>query len=282
MDASKQSAILFDMVRCAGCRKCVAACMTKQGFPGDPEKVTELSATAYTFIKKKSGTNPDGDEDDYTYRNLCHHCVEPACASVCPVAALQKTPEGPVGYDSYKCIGCRYCLMACPFDIPRYEWNNPVPRVRKCDMCYDRQKEGKAPACVEACEYEATMFGTRQEMLKLAHDRIEEDPDLYLDHVYGEFEVGGTDVLFIAPFDMAKEWGFKKSLGDEPVPLRTWRVLENIPTIAITAGATMVALWWLTERRNDVQAKKAKDRAAAKRLAEKSKVHPEENGRDHV
>ena len=88
-------------------------------------------------------------------------------------------------------------MVACPFSVPRYEWDKAVPSVRKCDMCIDRLLEGKKPACADACQYDATVAGTREELLVEAHKRIAESPDEYYDHVYGENELGGTNVLFL-------------------------------------------------------------------------------------
>ena len=240
----RQMALLFDMTRCGGCSQCVAACMEGHGFPGDPEQVTQLSATSYTHLATK---------DDFTYRNLCRHCVEPSCVSVCPVAALQKAPEGPVFYDADKCMGCRYCMTACPFNIPRYEWDEPVPAVRKCDMCIDRIRGGEIPRCAAACRQEATVFGPRDDLLAEAHARIAEDPDEYHDHVYGELEVGGTSVLFLTPFPL-EELGFAESLGTDPLPRLTWNVLEKIPGIAVTGCAALFALRWIIGRRDEVPA----------------------------
>jgi len=238
----EQRGLLFDMVRCSGCHSCIGACMDIHGFKGDPEQVTSLSATAYTSMVI---------EQDYPLRNMCRHCVSPSCASVCPVSALHKTELGPIAYDASRCIGCRYCMVACPFSIPRYEWDHPVPAVRKCDMCIDRQREGKPPACAEACPQEATVYGTRDELIALAHQRIKESPDEYYDHVYGETELGGTSVLFLTPFPIER-LGFKPELGNVAMPELTWNVLNRIPGIAVTGGAALLAIWWITKRRDEV------------------------------
>mgnify|MGYP003572012363 CR=1 FL=1 len=256
---AKSKGILFDMAMCQGCQECSVACMLKQGFvEGEDDKqkranaakraeeLKELSATAYTRVwEEKVG------EDDYFLRNMCRHCIEPSCASVCPVGALEKTELGPVVYDVNKCIGCRYCMVACPFNIPRYEWDSPAPWVRKCDMCYDRVKEGKPTACAESCMFEATVFGDREELLELARSRIKEDPDTYYPHIYGEEEIGGTSVLFIVPAEMAA-LGYDAKLGNEPLPALTWKVLSKIPGIVTGGGAALLAIWWITRRRDEV------------------------------
>jgi len=250
METSTKNAkgILFDMTRCSVCGMCVAACREKQGFPEkDPEEIKELSATAYTTVhwEKVDGT-------EYGLRNMCRHCVEPSCASVCPVGALTKTELGPVVYDVDKCIGCRYCMVACPFNIPRYEWDSPAPAVRKCNMCFDRISEGGIPACAEACMFEATVFGDREDLLAEARKRIKEDPKSYYPHVYGAEEVGGTSVLFLAPAAVGDVLGFKEGLGNEPLPALTWRVLSKIPGIVMGGGAALLAIWWITRRRDEV------------------------------
>ncbi|MHC4549592.1 MAG: 4Fe-4S dicluster domain-containing protein [Planctomycetota bacterium] len=257
----KPRGLLFDMVQCQGCYSCVKACMEIHDFEGDPEQVTDLSATAYTSLVIV---------DDYPIRNLCRHCITPSCASVCPVAALHKTDLGPVVYDVSRCIGCRYCIMACPFNIPRYEWHKPVPAVRKCDMCIDRLERGQPTACAEACPFDATVVGTREELLAEARRRIKENPDDYYPHIYGEHEVGGTSVLFLAPHAVAS-LGYDEALGTEPLPDLTWKVLSKIPGITIGGAAALLAFWWITHRRNEVAVAEAEAHAAP--AQEKEETH---------
>jgi formate dehydrogenase iron-sulfur subunit len=260
--------LLFDVTRCWGCRNCVDACMTGHGFEGDPEDVTELSATAFTAMTETG--------DEWPVRNLCRHCVTPSCASVCPVGALHKTELGPVAYDPDKCMGCRYCMVSCPFNIPRYEWHNPVPIVRKCDMCVDRLQAGELPLCAEACPAEATVAGTRKELIAEAHRRIAESPDDYFDHVYGEHEVGGTSVLMLAPREMP-ELGFKASLGDQPLPALTWQVLEKIPPFAMTGGAVLGAFAWIVHRREQMDLRRRAETAIAERREAPARDDQEKN-----
>lgn len=253
--AGDTRALLFDMTRCSGCRECMVACNKKHGRPHDEEtimKIDDLSATSYSVIKTVG-------EDEH-FRYMCRHCVTPSCASVCPVKALHVTELGPVAYDASKCMGCRYCMVACPFNVPRYEWDEVVPAVQKCDMCIDRQREGKEPACVEACPNEATVVGWRSELIKEAHARIAEDPEDYYDHLYGELEVGGTNVLFLTPRPV-EELGFTSILGNNPVPDHTAEALKRIPKVAATVGAAMLGIWWITGRRDEVRAHEAREKA---------------------
>jgi formate dehydrogenase iron-sulfur subunit len=245
--------ILVDITRCIGCRGCVAACKEIHSFPGSDQE-TELSATAYTAMVDYA--------DDRHVRKLCMHCVKPSCASVCPVGALSKTAEGPVTYDASKCLGCRYCMVACPFSVPRYEWASAVPSVRKCDMCAGRAAKGEVPACVEACPAEATIAGTREELLAEAHKRIAENPGAYHPQVYGETEVGGTSVLFLSPVPF-EELGFKAGLGTTPLPELTWNALEKIPGVVTIGGAMLFAIWWITNRRDEVAAAEGRYEATA-------------------
>jgi formate dehydrogenase iron-sulfur subunit len=262
--------LLFDMVRCTGCRSCINACLKAHDFPGEAKDTTELSAKAYTAMRQ---------EGEFNVRQMCRHCVTPSCASVCPVAALHKTDLGPVVYDESKCIGCRYCMVACPFNVPRYEWDEPVPAVRKCDMCIDRLREGKVPACAESCRFEATVAGTRAELLAEARNRIAEDPDMYFNHIYGEAELGGTSVLFLAPYPV-DSLGYRKELGNTPLPTYTWNVLEKLPGVVVVGGAALSALWWITRRREDVAAFEGAEKLRRKGLKGKGESPSEVNHDD--
>jgi len=242
-------AILNDTTRCTGCERCVEACKETNGLGPDlprpwKREIDDLSSTRYTTIVRR--------ETGQKVRRFCRHCLEPACASACIVGALHKTPEGPVIYDPDKCIGCRYCMTACPFGIPRYEWGSATPYVRKCTMCYPRLQEGKQPACVEACPYEATIFGKRDELIAEARKRISENPQRYIQKVFGETEIGGTSVLYISdiPLDFL---AFKPDLGDKPLPQLTWAALSKVPSMIVGVGGAMTGLWWIINRRMQLE-----------------------------
>ena len=237
----RPKALLIDVTRCIGCKECVRACLEAHDLGSDAEAVTGLSAHALTALSERG---------DLYVRQLCRHCVTPACASVCPVEALRKTPEGPVVYDASRCLGCRYCLQACPFGVPRYEWDKSVPSVVKCDMCAARVAEGKQTACAEACPAEATVFGFRDELIAEAHRRIADNPGTYHPVVYGELDAGGTSVLFLSPVPF-EEIGFPQ-LGDQPLPALTAHALEKIPGIVSIGGALLAGIWWITRRREEV------------------------------
>lgn len=244
MISVKNPAILTDTTKCIGCEECVAACK-KANHIGPDLPVRDpnpdgLSATRWTSIVIRPGKR--------YVRKQCRHCDEPACASVCPVGAIHKTKEGPVVYDGSKCMGCRYCMMACPYGIPRYDWTSAVPYVRKCIMCYPRLMAGKQPACTEACPQKATIFGSREELIAEAQNRFKKNPGRYVETVWGEHEVGGVNVLYISdiPIDFL---GWKKDLGTEALPQTTWRVLKTVPPLFLGTGAVMGSVYWIVDRR---------------------------------
>lgn len=244
-----QPSILNDVTRCIGCESCVAACKSTHGLPAEdpPPRIGAspdgLSAHRWTSIDRRGGGN---------LRKQCRHCLSPACVSACPVGALGRTPEGPVTYDKGRCMGCRYCMMACPFGIPRYEWNAVSPSVRKCVFCYDAIASGRLPrpACVTACPAEATIYGSRADMLAEAHRRLDARPDLYLPRIWGLDDVGGTSVLYVSHVDLPTlAWGPSERLGTTPLSARTWDALRKVPFEFVGVGALMTGVWWIIERR---------------------------------
>ena len=239
-----QAAILTDTSKCIGCRQCVIACKRVNKLAPDvPHRWSRddgLSARNWTAIVDR----PDGT----FVRKQCRHCLEPTCASVCPVGALQKTDIGPVIYDGNKCMGCRYCMMACPYGIPRYDWDQTRPYVRKCILCYDRVKAGGKPACTEACPTGATIFGERSQLLEIAHQRIDKEPDKYIKKVWGEHEVGGTSILYISQTDLSfLTQG--KPLEDEPIPERTKLAMNAVPFAFLGMASCMAGINWMIGRR---------------------------------
>ncbi len=243
-------AMLYDATLCVGCRACQVACKNRSGLPYVMdenqmyEMPTDLDGDTWTLIKLYQ------DTETYSYvKKQCMHCLQPACASVCPVSALEKTPEGPVVYHSYKCIGCRYCMTACPFDVPKYEWNEKNPIVQKCDFCADLQAAGQQPACSAACPTGALISGTRSEMLAIAHQRLADHPDQYFNHVYGENEVGGTSMLYISAVSNEK-LGFP-TLKDQPIPEVTWPYMKSVPFVFFGMAGAMSAIYYWTHRNKE-------------------------------
>lgn len=234
--------MLIDTTLCVGCGMCEDACDEKNALPKKRDET--LHEGAFVYVKDHDGVN---------VRHQCMHCADPACASVCPVAALKKTPAGPVDYDLPRCMGCRYCMVACPFSVPRYEWTSVTPRVRKCIMCADRVAEGKPTACSEACPTGATRFGELDELLAEARARIAAEPKKYFPTILGEKEVGGTSVLYLASVDFEK-LGFPKNLPVAALPHYTWEALSHIPQIVTAAIPLLGGVYWITKRRDDVAA----------------------------
>jgi len=161
-----------------------------------------MGTNAFTVVNRfvvEPAAGPRGAAREIYVKKQCMHCLDPACASACPVRALRKSPEGAVIYDEALCIGCRYCMVACPFGVPKYEYESRVPRVRKCTFCQPRLRQGKRPACVEACPSMALSFGTRAAMLEEARRRAAKRPPGSTFTLYGEHEAGGTSWLYLTP-----------------------------------------------------------------------------------
>jgi formate dehydrogenase iron-sulfur subunit len=244
----KHMAILTDVTRCIGCEECVAACQKTNQTGQDAtyrwqRDANELSSTRWTTLARA----PQGRY----VRELCRHCLDPACAAACPVGALSKSAEGPVIYDPDICMGCRYCMVACPFRMTRYEWDSATPRIRKCILCYDKIKAGELdqPACTKACPNETTLFGDREALIEQAWQRIRTNPDRYIHHVWGEHEVGGTSMLYISDVDL-RTAGWPSYLDGDARPELARMVLHKtvFPTF-FSVAAVMAGTYWIIERR---------------------------------
>ncbi|KPK00720.1 MAG: hypothetical protein AMJ60_00255 [Desulfobacterales bacterium SG8_35] len=250
-DSSQQYAMLHDTTRCIGCQACERACCEKNGFPL-PEKEPEIGSQRNTGPQALTVVNAGaaGDKGSVFCKTQCMHCDQPACVSACLVNAMYKTKEGPVIWREDKCMGCRYCMIACPYDVPKFEYGSLNPKIRKCVMCYDRISEGKMPACADACPQEAILFGRRGDLLDIARKRIYDHPSEYVRHIYGENEVGGTNMLYLAgvPFE---QLGFRTDLGTTPYPEYTKTFLYSVPLALLLAPAFMLGVRQATKGKND-------------------------------
>jgi formate dehydrogenase iron-sulfur subunit len=250
--------MLTDLSVCIGCRKCEYACKAANGLPNEPLESYE-DPSVFRQKRRPDANNltvvnryPGGEADapPVYVKKQCLHCNHPACASVCPVAAIRKSEQGPVIYEASLCMGCRYCMMACPFNIPAYTYDIPLtPVVRKCTMCFEKvSKEGGVPACAKICPVEAITFNRRGKLLALAREKIRSRPDVYVDHVYGEHEVGGTGWLYVAPISF-DQLGFRTDLGARPAPEWTEGFLSIIPLVVSIWPAALAGLYALTKPR---------------------------------
>jgi Fe-S-cluster-containing dehydrogenase component len=253
--------VLTDFAVCVGCRKCEWACKDANGLPNKlPMEAYEdksvfnqkrrTDAENFNLVNRYPPTEPGGHPLYVKYQ--CMHCNEPACASSCLVAAFRKTPEGPVIYNEDVCIGCRYCMIACPFYIPTYKYDDPyTPAIRKCTMCYERiTKEGEVPACVKICPEDAMTFGKRSDLIALAREKINREPDKYVNHIYGEHEAGGTCWLYISPRPF-EEIGFRSDVAATPYPQLTKAFLSSVPLVLIMWPALLMGSYAFTKHRQE-------------------------------
>ena len=249
--------MLVDTTRCVGCRACEAACSEANGLPAPAgsaqgsvfaQKRTP-DAQTYTVVNRYG--SPQGGGRPTFVKSQCMHCVQPACASACLVRALEKTPEGPVVYHPDRCMGCRYCMVACPFGVPKFEFEKPVPTIRKCGFCFGRLKRGEIPACVRACPSGALQFGVRGALLEVAKTRVYQNPDRYVHHIYGEHEVGGTGWLYISDVPFEK-LGLRTDLGNTPYPELTWAFLSAVPFVLMLWPPFLMGLYAFTKSQERV------------------------------
>jgi Fe-S-cluster-containing dehydrogenase component len=239
--------LLYDSTLCIGCRACVTKCKEANDLPPDATPMmgatydypTNLNATTKTVIQLYR----EGDQSAFVKRQ-CMHCVDPACVAACMIQALQKGPEGVVSYDKSRCIGCRYCQIACPFNVPKFEWAKAFPKIVKCELCRHR-KEG--PACSEVCPRGAVIYGKTAGLLAEAKRRIAADPKKYNPKVYGETDAGGTQCLYLAAAGIPFEKLGLPNLGPEPVPEKSVSLqhglYQGMIAPAVLYAALGVVVW---------------------------------------
>ncbi len=283
-------AMFIDTTLCTACRGCQVACKQWNDLPaektqnwGSYQNPLRLSANTWTLVQMRE-VEYQGKLHWSFLKRQCMHCLHPACVSACPVGAMHKTPEGPVLYNDARCIGCRYCMTACPFRIPRFEWDKPTGYIRKCHFCFDRQAEGLEPACIKTCPSGALKFGERAEMIALAEARLRAQPDRYYQHLYGKEEGGGTSILILSalPFEYLGlptlssepvavpqnalapfEYLGQPTLGAEPVTQLNDELAHiGTPAIAVGVAAILAGMQWYSRRR--AQNEKAALATAAK------------------
>lgn len=257
--------VLVDLSRCVGCRSCEAACNLEQNLPAPPEPFDDFSV----FDQRYRGQKRRTDETRYTVVNRyevegidhplfrkiqCNHCNEPGCLTSCFVNAYTKTPEGAVIYNDKVCVGCRTCMIACPFYIPTFKYSSAFsPKIMKCVFCYDtRLIHGKPPACVESCPIEALTFGRREDMLKVGKHRIKNNPGKYVDHIYGEHEAGGTAWMYISPVSFEKV-GMDPNVPKEPILNFVKNFLGIVPMVLTIWPALFTGFYLLANRKDRLE-----------------------------
>jgi formate dehydrogenase iron-sulfur subunit len=272
--------VLFDSTRCIGCRKCEEGCNRVNELPEPEHPFSDLSlldtkrrttAKSYTIVNRYDDAESG---KGLLYRKVqCNHCLEPACASACFVRAFTKTKTGAVVYDASVCVGCRYCMIACPFEIPTYEYDSAFsPRVMKCTMCYPRISKGLLPGCVEACPTEALTYGKREDLLRIGRERIAKFPERYADYIYGENEIGGTSWLYLSavPF---RDVGMREDLGVTPAPKLTAGALSAVPMVVGLWPVLLTGIYAINKRKGTIE-RQEKEQAVADAL-EKARTEGE-------
>jgi Fe-S-cluster-containing dehydrogenase component len=253
--------MLYDTTKCIGCKACVSACKEANNLPPDTrtpgmeqyDAPTDLNEYTKNIIKLYK----EGDRRSYVKRQ-CMHCIDPACVGACMIGALQKGEFGVVSWNVDRCIGCRYCQMACPFNVPKFEWADTNPYIVKCEFCKDRPGDKKyVPACCEVCPRDAVIYGPYADLLKDAKQRLADHPNRYHPKIYGEKDMGGTQVLYLShvPFE---KLGFRFS-HEEPVPELQQTIQHGLYQGFIAPAALYMLLggvMWRNRRQANTDAEK--------------------------
>jgi len=240
--------VLVDTTRCVGCRSCEMACAEAHALSvPDISDSSAFSKERTTSVSQWTVVNRyETEKGEVFAKRQCMHCNQPGCVAACLVKAMEKRKEGPVTW-STNCMGCRYCMPSCPFEIPKFEYGSATPKIQKCNMCWERQGKGEKPACVENCPEKALLYGTRKELIEEAKRRIYQKPGEYVSHIYGEHEVGGTGYLYLSkvPFEQI---GLRTDLGTTPYPEFTKGFLYSVPLVLLLWPAFLIGVNTLTKK----------------------------------
>lgn len=273
--------VLHDTVRCIGCRRCEAACQIVNDLPMPEKPYTDLSVTdhtrrvtayAWTVVNKYQVNGQP------FFRKLqCFHCNDPACAAACFTRCYTKLPDGAVVYDGSQCVGCRYCMVACPFNVPGFQYDRAwTPFVQKCTFCEPRMKKGLLPGCVVACPVDALTFGKRSDLIRIARTRIKDNPGLYTNYLYGEHDAGGTSWMVLAPAadkpggplddtevtgSQMEQLGLDTHLGTQPMAELTYGALGAVPMIVAFWPVIFGGAYAITKRREAMSKDEAEKEA---------------------
>jgi formate dehydrogenase iron-sulfur subunit len=234
--------VLVDVSKCIGCRSCEAACAKANGLP-DPDWSDDMSYDRPRASTDKQFTVVNRhvtSKGEIYVKTQCMNCVKPSCATGCLTRALDKRPNGAVTWDGDKCLGCRYCMVTCPFDAPKFEYGAVNPKIQKCKLCFERLEAGQPPACVAECGGGALSFGKRSDLLEEARQTIYQNPGSYVPRVYGAEEVGGTSWLYISPVPFS-ELGFRE-VGVTPPMETTRNFLTAVPLVLVAWPAMLLGL----------------------------------------
>jgi Fe-S-cluster-containing dehydrogenase component len=277
--------LLHDATLCVGCRSCEAACNQVNDLP-PPERALHdksvfdetrgITDHSYTVVNRYQAAK--GNQPAVFRKHQCMHCSEPCCASVCFVKAFVKTPEGPVLYDPEVCVGCRYCVFACPYYALAYEYDDPLtPRVVRCTMCYPLIKQGKNPACADACPTGAIQYGKRKDLMTVARERMRKYPERYIDHIFGEHEFGGTSWLTLVGVPL-RTVDLPEHVTHDPLPNLTTSFLSLAPLVAAIFPGLLAGVYAFSKRKDDLEHQAHTDQE--RRLREEARRELEEKLKD--
>jgi Fe-S-cluster-containing dehydrogenase component len=241
--------VLVDTTKCLGCRLCEFACAKANDLPEPEKEIDRAVERTPTPTQLTVNNRYETEQGPVSVKRQCMHCLRPACVSACLTMAMHKTATGAVDWDGRKCMGCRFCMVSCPFNVPKFEYHSANPKITKCVMCVDRLAQGEEPACVAGCPAGALLFGRRRDLIEEARTRIYTEPGRYVPHIYGEHEAGGTSWLYLAkvPFD---QLGFRTDLGNTAFPMYTKEFLYSVPLALTLVPPFLLAVNRATARRH--------------------------------